>query len=92
MQRLCRCLLMTPLLLRGRLVTFLVGEFLIISFYHIIPLTSEKGVVAIFGPTSKFSSEHIRSITDSMEIPFIETRWNYRSQRKVIGNKLHITL
>jgi len=46
----------------------------------------EKGVVAIFGPTSKFSSEHIRSITDSMEIPFIETRWNYRSQRKVIGS------
>merc|ERR1712128_302144 len=45
----------------------------------------EKGVVAIFGPLSKFSSEHIRSITDSMEIPFIETRWNYRSQ-KVIGS------
>jgi hypothetical protein len=45
---------------------------------------AEKGVVAIFGPASKFSSEHIRSITDSMEIPFIETRWNYRSQ-KVIG-------
>jgi len=45
----------------------------------------EKGVVAIFGPASKFSSEHIRSITDSMEIPFIETRWNYRSQ-KVIGH------
>jgi len=45
----------------------------------------EKGVVAIFGPISKTSSEHIRSITDSMEIPFIETRWNYRSQ-KVIGS------
>merc|ERR1712106_552674 len=45
----------------------------------------EKGVVAIFGPLSKTSSEHIRSITDSMEIPFIETRWNYRSQ-KVIGS------
>ena len=45
----------------------------------------EKGVVAIFGPLSKSASEHIRSITDSMEIPFIETRWNYRSQ-KVIGS------
>jgi len=44
----------------------------------------EKGVVAIFGPLSKYSSEHIKSITDSMEIPYIETRWNYRSQ-KVIG-------
>jgi len=44
----------------------------------------EKGVVAIFGPLSKPSSEHIKSITDSMEIPYIETRWNYRSQ-KIIG-------
>ena len=43
-----------------------------------------KGVVAILGPLSQSSSEHVRSITDSLEIPFIETRWNYRSQ-KVIG-------
>ena len=49
-----------------------------------IRIFTEKGVVAIFGPLSKFSSEHIRSIPDSLEIPFIETRWNYRSQ-KVIG-------
>ena len=46
---------------------------------------SEKGVVGIFGPLSKSASEHVRSITDSFEIPFIETRWNYRSQ-KVIGS------
>ena len=45
-----------------------------------------KGVVAIFGPLSQSASEHVRSITDSMEIPFIETRWNYRSQ-KVIGEQ-----
>ena len=44
----------------------------------------EKGVVAIFGPLSKASSEHIKYITDSVEIPYIETRWNYRSQN-VIG-------
>ena len=50
--------------------------------YHFI---SEKGVVGIFGPLSKSASEHVRSITDSFEIPFIETRWNYRSQ-KVIGS------
>jgi len=48
-------------------------------------LLLQKGVVAIFGPLSKSSSEHIRSITDSMEIPYIETRWNYRSQN-VIGS------
>jgi len=45
----------------------------------------EKGTVAIFGPRSKVNSEHIRSITDSMEIPYIETRWNYRSQN-VLGS------
>ena len=44
----------------------------------------QKGVVAIFGPRSKSSSEHIKYITDSVEIPYIETRWNYRSQN-VIG-------
>ena len=72
-------------------------------------LFAEKGVVAIFGPLSKSSSEHIRSITDrstsfdhpkcygialrllpdniffssSMEIPYIETRWNYRGQNMI---------
>ena len=40
--------------------------------------------MAIFGPLSKASSEHIKYITDSVEIPYIETRWNYRSQN-VIG-------
>ena len=34
----------------------------------------EKGVVAILGPLSKSASEHVRSITDNFEIPFIETR------------------
>ena len=43
--------------------------------------------MAIFGPLSQSASEHVRSITDSMEIPFIETRWNYRSQ-KVIGEAI----
>jgi len=39
-----------------------------------------KGTVAILGPRSKPNSEHIRSITDSVEVPYIETRWNYRGQ------------
>ena len=49
----------------------------------------QKGVVAIFGPRSKSSSEHIKYITDSVEIPYIETRWNYRSQN-VIGIDPHL--
>lgn len=40
----------------------------------------EKGIVAIFGPHSMSSSEHIRMIADAMEVPYIETRWNYRPQ------------
>jgi len=40
----------------------------------------EKSTVAIFGPRSRANSEHIRSITDSVEVPYIETRWNYRPQ------------
>ena len=38
---------------------------------------SEKGVVGIFGPRSAVTSEHIRSIADNMDIPFIETRPNF---------------
>ena len=48
-----------------------------------------RGVVAIFGPRSKASSEHIKYITDSVEIPYIETRWNYRSQN-IIGKQHHV--
>ena len=55
-----------------------------IMIMMMIMICLAKGVVAIFGPLSQSASEHVRSITDSMEIPFIETRWNYRSQ-KVIG-------
>ena len=39
-------------------------------------------MVAIFGPKSATSSEHIRSIADSMEIPYVETRWNYRPETR----------
>jgi hypothetical protein len=49
---------------------------------------AEKGTVAIFGPRSKANSEHIKSISDSMEIPYIETRWNYRSQDIIGENSL----
>merc|ERR1712106_935257 len=33
-----------------------------------------KGVVAVLGPQSKDNSDHIKSICDNSEIPFIETR------------------
>ena len=33
-------------------------------------------MAAIFGPQNSASADHIRSITDVAEIPFIDTRWN----------------
>ena len=100
-----------------RKTCYLLGRWLWVNNVGWWPLTklfAEKGVVAIFGPLSKSSSEHIRSITDrstsfdhpkswwncyrllydifplitisfpsSMEIPYIETRWNYRGQNMI---------
>ena len=38
-------------------------------------LLLKGNVMAIFGPQSDSSAEHIKSITDSKEIPFIDTRY-----------------
>ena len=32
-------------------------------------------VVGIFGPQTDSIAEHVKSITDMVEIPFIDTRW-----------------
>ena len=34
----------------------------------------ELGVAAVFGPQNSATADHIRSITDVAEIPFIDTR------------------
>ena len=37
----------------------------------------KKGnVMAIFGPQDDYIAEHIKSITDMIEVPFIDTRYN----------------
>ena len=41
-------------------------------------------MAAIFGPQTPASAEHIRSITDVAEIPFIDTRWNYHPVNPVL--------
>ena len=46
-----------------------------------------RGVAAIFGPQSSASADHIRSISDSVEIPFIDTRWNYKPSARIPGVK-----
>ncbi|XP_069184022.1 glutamate receptor ionotropic, kainate 2 isoform X2 [Procambarus clarkii] len=40
-----------------------------------------SGVAAIFGPQSGQTSAHVQSICDALEIPHIETRWDFRLRR-----------
>ncbi|XP_044006778.1 glutamate receptor ionotropic, kainate 2 isoform X4 [Aphidius gifuensis] len=40
------------------------------------------GVAAIFGPQSAHTASHVQSICDTMEIPHLETRWDYRLRRE----------
>ena len=40
-----------------------------------------SGVAALFGPQSGTTSSHVQSICDAMEIPHIETRWDFRLKR-----------
>ncbi|OAD62636.1 Glutamate receptor, ionotropic kainate 2 [Eufriesea mexicana] len=41
-----------------------------------------NGVAAIFGPQSAHTASHVQSICDTMEIPHLETRWDYRLRRQ----------
>ena len=36
---------------------------------------SKGNVMAIFGPQDDYIAEHIKSITDMVEVPFIDTRY-----------------
>ncbi|CAH1182546.1 unnamed protein product [Phyllotreta striolata] len=40
------------------------------------------GIAAIFGPQSAHTASHVQSICDTMEIPHLETRWDYRLRRE----------
>ena len=55
------------------------------SFYYNITFLVchllRSGVAALFGPQSGTTSSHVQSICDAMEIPHIETRWDYRLKR-----------
>lgn len=41
-----------------------------------------SGVAAIFGPQSPQTASHVQSICDTMEIPHLETRWDFRLRRE----------
>ena len=42
----------------------------------------KNGMAGLFGPQSSVTSSHIQSICDTLEIPHIETRWDYRMKRE----------
>ena len=53
-------------------------------YFHVFSLVCHllrSGVAALFGPQSGTTSSHVQSICDAMEIPHIETRWDYRLKR-----------
>ncbi|XP_052126881.1 glutamate receptor ionotropic, kainate 2 isoform X1 [Frankliniella occidentalis] len=42
----------------------------------------QSGVAAIFGPQSGQTASHVQSICDTMEVPHLETRWDFRIRRE----------
>ena len=41
----------------------------------------KDGVAGIFGPMSSVPAAHVQSICHQMEMPHIETRWDYQDER-----------
>lgn len=39
------------------------------------------GIAGIFGPPSSETTDHVQSVCDTMEIPHIELRWDFRQRR-----------
>lgn len=53
--------------------------WILFSVCHLLRL----GVSSIFGPQQSNSiSNHVQSICDTMEIPHLEVRWDYRTRRE----------
>lgn len=50
--------------------------------YFVVCHLLRSGVAAIFGPQSAHTASHVQSICDTMEIPHLETRWDYRLRRE----------
>lgn len=47
------------------------------------------GIAGIFGPQSPMSALHVQSISDALEVPHIETRWDYKSSRDDLSINLY---
>ena len=47
------------------------------------------GVAAIFGPQSEKTANHVQSICDALEVPHIETRWDFKLTRDAYSLNLY---
>ena len=50
-------------------------------FFFPVCKALKNGMAGLFGPQSSVTSSHIQSICDTLEIPHMETRWDYRMKR-----------
>nr|XP_021002109.2 glutamate receptor ionotropic, kainate 2 isoform X2 [Parasteatoda tepidariorum] len=48
-----------------------------------------KGIAGIFGPQTALAASHVQSISDALEVPHIEIRWDYKLQRDDLSVNLH---
>eukprot|EP00095_Tigriopus_kingsejongensis_P005732 maker-scaffold28_size608977-snap-gene-0.9 protein:Tk05732 transcript:maker-scaffold28_size608977-snap-gene-0.9-mRNA-1 annotation:"glutamate receptor kainate 2-like isoform x4" len=49
----------------------------------------QMGISGVFGPQSSVTASHVQSICDALEVPHIETRWDYRLVREDYSVNLH---
>ncbi|TRY76305.1 hypothetical protein TCAL_06372 [Tigriopus californicus] len=49
----------------------------------------QMGIAGVFGPQSGVTASHVQSICDALEVPHIETRWDYRLVREDYSVNLH---
>ena len=47
------------------------------------------GVAAIFGPVSTVTANHIQSVSEALNVPHMETRWDYNFKRSDFSINLH---
>ena len=47
------------------------------------------GVASIFGPKSEKSANHVQAICDALEVPHIETRWDFKNTRDAYSLNLY---
>jgi len=69
------------------------GQYKLVAFVESLPADDSfhasrrvcellrDGMAGIFGPQSENTANHVQSISDAMEVPHIETRWNYKLNR-----------